>query len=218
MRPDISGSLPGVAVAVALVPPLSTVGVLLGADEPDLAANAMLLFLTNLVAIILAAIVVFALAGYEPDEGDVVGRLRLRRSILALLVLLVAISYPLFKALDRVLESNEAFDAAADIGLEFADATGIDVDDGTGVELLTAKYDDGRFILELLSPESEIPSAEDDRLAQLLSRGLARRLDREVEVILRWTPPGGALGGGRVIAVACPTGRLGGRDFLPSSP
>ncbi len=66
VRRDVAGALPGVAVAVALVPPLATVGVLLARDQPALAAGAALLFLTNLVGIVTAAIVVFIAAGLVP--------------------------------------------------------------------------------------------------------------------------------------------------------
>lgn len=62
----ISGALPGVAVAVAVVPPLVAVGVLLGYGQPELARGAALLFLTNLVGIVLMATVVFLLTGLVP--------------------------------------------------------------------------------------------------------------------------------------------------------
>jgi uncharacterized hydrophobic protein (TIGR00271 family) len=54
VRSDVSASLPGVAVAVALVPPLATIGVTLEAGERGLASGAGLLFVTNLSAIVLA--------------------------------------------------------------------------------------------------------------------------------------------------------------------
>ncbi len=64
----ISGALPGVAVAVAIVPPLAAVGVLLGYGQPQLARGAALLFLTNLVGIVLMAAVVFLLTGLVPKH------------------------------------------------------------------------------------------------------------------------------------------------------
>ena len=62
----ISVALPGVAVAVAVVPPLAAVGVLLGRGQPDLARGAVLLFATNLVGIVLMAAVVFLVSGLVP--------------------------------------------------------------------------------------------------------------------------------------------------------
>lgn len=73
-REDVADSLPGVAVAVALVPPLAVVGVSLEAGSVGDAGGALLLFATNLVAIILAGGLVFVLAGFTP-----VGRLQNQR-------------------------------------------------------------------------------------------------------------------------------------------
>ncbi len=65
-RRDVSDSLPGVAIAVALVPPLSVVGTTFQEGEPGLALGAFLLFATNLVGIIVAASTVFFLLGLTP--------------------------------------------------------------------------------------------------------------------------------------------------------
>jgi uncharacterized hydrophobic protein (TIGR00271 family) len=54
-RRSTTGALPGVGIAVALVPPLATVGICLAAGADDLAANAFLLYITNLAAIIFSA-------------------------------------------------------------------------------------------------------------------------------------------------------------------
>ena len=62
----VADSLPGVAIAISLVPPLDTAGILLATGNPDAAAGAMLLFTTNFVSIVLAASVVFVLTGVVP--------------------------------------------------------------------------------------------------------------------------------------------------------
>ncbi len=59
----ISPALPGVAIAVAIVPPLATAGLCLAAGDIRLASGAMLLFFANFLAIELAAAIVFSLAG-----------------------------------------------------------------------------------------------------------------------------------------------------------
>ena len=53
-REDVSDSLPGVAIAISLVPPLSVVGIALSKAQWLDAGGALLLFLTNFLAIILA--------------------------------------------------------------------------------------------------------------------------------------------------------------------
>ncbi len=95
VREDISTALPGVAVAVALVPPLATVGYTLAAHRPDLAGGALLLFAANLLAIVLVGLVVFLITGLTPRR-----RLAQRSGgILAGLVVLaaavVAVAIPL---------------------------------------------------------------------------------------------------------------------------
>lgn len=66
VRPDVSSSLPGVAVAVALVPPLGSAGLALEAGRGDLATGALLLYGANLAAIVLVAVAVFVLTGFVP--------------------------------------------------------------------------------------------------------------------------------------------------------
>lgn len=86
VRKDVSGALPGVAVAVALVPPLAAVGVLLGLGQPDLARGASLLFAANLFGIMLAASIVFLVTGFVP--------VRRRRSTSHVVFGIVAVTIP----------------------------------------------------------------------------------------------------------------------------
>lgn len=62
----VSASLIGVMVAVALLPPLVTFGLLLGSGQPALAMGALALFSMNLVCINLAGVVTFLVQGIRP--------------------------------------------------------------------------------------------------------------------------------------------------------
>jgi len=66
MTTGLSSTLVGVMVAVALLPPTATLGMLLGAGHPTLAAGAALLLAVNVVCVILAAKVVFLTKGVKP--------------------------------------------------------------------------------------------------------------------------------------------------------
>jgi uncharacterized hydrophobic protein (TIGR00271 family) len=66
----ISGVIVGVAIATALVPPLTTCGILLARGLTGLAAGAFLLFLANFAAITLGAMVVFLLGGHRAPRAD----------------------------------------------------------------------------------------------------------------------------------------------------
>ncbi len=60
----VAAALPGVAIAVALVPPLSVVGICLAAGLLPDAAGALILFATNFVAIVVAGALMFLAVGY----------------------------------------------------------------------------------------------------------------------------------------------------------
>ena len=63
VRRDIADALPGVAIAISLVPPLSVVGLALEAGALLQSLGALLLFVTNVAAILGTGIVVMALYG-----------------------------------------------------------------------------------------------------------------------------------------------------------
>jgi uncharacterized hydrophobic protein (TIGR00271 family) len=63
-RSNVSDALPGVAIAISLVPPLCVVGVMLANGDPSAAAGAMLLFVTNFLAILIAGGGSLALMGF----------------------------------------------------------------------------------------------------------------------------------------------------------
>ena len=62
----ISSVLVGVMVAVALLPPGATIGIMLGAGRYELAAGAALLLAVNIVCVNLSAKLVFLLKGVQP--------------------------------------------------------------------------------------------------------------------------------------------------------
>jgi uncharacterized hydrophobic protein (TIGR00271 family) len=62
----ILSSLAGVAIAVALVPPIAVAGIGIGWGEWHIFYSSFLLFITNLAGIVLAASVTFMLLGYSP--------------------------------------------------------------------------------------------------------------------------------------------------------
>lgn len=95
-RRDVSAVLPGVAVAISLVPPLAVVGVCLGHGSIVLALGALVLFLSNLFALVLAGSLVFAGLGYGAEaqlaSGTAVSR---RKAVISLSILLVVVLVPL---------------------------------------------------------------------------------------------------------------------------
>jgi uncharacterized hydrophobic protein (TIGR00271 family) len=98
-RRNLIDSLAGVAIAVALVPPLSVVGIGLALNEPEIWQGAGLLYMTNLVGITIAGAVVFLCLGYAPLRGA-------RKGLLISSVLLTLLTVPLgFRMNDLILEN-----------------------------------------------------------------------------------------------------------------
>jgi uncharacterized hydrophobic protein (TIGR00271 family) len=114
VRPDVSDTLPGVAIAISLVPPLAVVGATLESGAPDQAAGALLLFGTNVTAIIatgtatLAACRVRAVA---TAAGRPVGRLR-ARVVVVIGALLVAVAVPLGIGTYQTVQGQRVLTAA----------------------------------------------------------------------------------------------------------
>jgi uncharacterized hydrophobic protein (TIGR00271 family) len=106
-RRDVSDTLPGVAIAVSLVPPLANVGILLAFGEPTLASGSLLLFVTNYVAILVTGSLVFVLMGFRhaalaPFDP------RARRRALALATgVLLLISIPLALTSHRLIVTSK---------------------------------------------------------------------------------------------------------------
>ncbi|MEC4893025.1 MAG: TIGR00341 family protein [Oscillatoria sp. PMC 1051.18] len=67
-RRSIGDALPGVAIAVALVPPLSVIGIGLSIGSKSVTGGASLLFLTNLISIIFSGGLVFLFHRYGSLE------------------------------------------------------------------------------------------------------------------------------------------------------
>jgi uncharacterized hydrophobic protein (TIGR00271 family) len=74
-------ALTGVAVAVALVPPLAVVGITLQLTEWQLALGAALLFLANIVGIVIAASATFLAAGFVPGRNPLKGHTQILRGV-----------------------------------------------------------------------------------------------------------------------------------------
>ena len=105
VSPRLNLGIVGVAIATALVPPLSVFGIMLARGETTLALGGLLLFLTNIVAIQFASSVVLWLHGYHlitslsQDRKSLI--LRNGVSVILLLVLAVVLGLNLKRSLTK---------------------------------------------------------------------------------------------------------------------
>lgn len=83
-RPDVSDSLPGVAIAISLVPPLSVVGISFSQGDVSAGSGALLLFATNMVAILIVGGLTFVVTGVTPLQRLTENQHRTRTSLAAI--------------------------------------------------------------------------------------------------------------------------------------
>ncbi|MGB5950977.1 MAG: DUF389 domain-containing protein [Ornithinimicrobium sp.] len=97
LRSEVSDTLPGVAIAISLVPPLAVVGLTAEADEWEESFGALVLFTTNVAAIIATVILLMLVAGVRAiaqESGAEVGVLR-GRTLAGVGAMLALVSLPL---------------------------------------------------------------------------------------------------------------------------
>ena len=172
VRREVSDALPGVAVAVALVPPLATVGATFALGRPDLSWGALLLYLTNLAAIVLIGAVVFILTGFVPRAQIIRAEQRIRTGVITASFAVLAVSVPLGLHSWGEIRENRQTETSAEA-----------VDDwtrGTKLQSTGVSVEDERITVDVAGPE-EPPSAEP------LAADLAEKFDTPVEVEVRWT-------------------------------
>ena len=103
---SLASALPGVAIAAALVPPLATVGIAFVTGHFTESFGALLLFITNFVAISSATALVFLVLGFRPTASQKDRREVQARSARVALVLLVVISVLLFGTTYRLAQNQ----------------------------------------------------------------------------------------------------------------
>lgn len=171
-REDIADSLPGVAIAVALVPPLGVAGITLQAGVYDETAGAMLLFLTNLVSMLLAGGLTFVVLGVVPVDQLYQERDRVRVYASTVLAGMLVVATPLglvSRDLTKMATSHHDAETVAERWVERSE----------GAQLVDVTVEDDTVAI-VAAGENDPPSTDE------LAEELAGALDREVEVDLRW--------------------------------
>jgi uncharacterized hydrophobic protein (TIGR00271 family) len=101
-KSEIAKSLAGVAIAVALIPPLSVTGIGIGWWDIDIVYGSFLLFMTNLAGMTLAAALTFLILGFAPVK-------RATKGIVWTSLFLVVVTIPLIVSFSKVIEQNKIF-------------------------------------------------------------------------------------------------------------
>jgi uncharacterized hydrophobic protein (TIGR00271 family) len=160
IRKDISDTLPGVAIAISLVPPLTVVGLTLQSGEPGEALGALLLFLTNVTAILASGVIVMAIYKVrppEPTDEDRGRALNRRRAMFVVGALTIAIVGTLTFASVKIIRDTRRERTVKAVADGWAD--------GFGWHIVNVSTDEDGLVVRAEGP---IPEPETTTLAAAL--------------------------------------------------
>jgi uncharacterized hydrophobic protein (TIGR00271 family) len=176
VHPKAGSSLPGVAIAVALVPPLASVGIALQLGAGSEAQGAFLLFATNLLAIVLAAMIVALASGFTPIRFRDALRSGAGRGLAVTAVMLLLVAVPLsFHTIEVVEDHSFTLTAVSVVG---------DWDPNGTIVDLSADVDsagDGSVTVVMSTGGEPVPAW---RLAQALRERTGRAVAVDVQYIV----------------------------------
>ncbi len=106
-RKDVSNSLPGVAVSLTLVPALAAAGLLFQAGAVSFGFGALLTFVTNAVAIVLAASIAFVMTGFAPLRRIEASGQSVRLGLGLVVLIVVLVTIPLAWTVEQIIDRND---------------------------------------------------------------------------------------------------------------
>ena len=170
-KEEIAKSLAGVAIAVALVPPLSVAGIAIGWGELAMAKGALLLFITNLVGILLAASATFLVLGFAP--------FKLAKKGLAIALLLMAVIIaPLYIAFDNLVQQGSIRRQVPSGQIELNGQS-------VGVRVIKVRAGNPPMIRVILSSSMRLDENHVDALKQLITERIGSTVTLEAQLNLR---------------------------------
>jgi uncharacterized hydrophobic protein (TIGR00271 family) len=172
-RAEIADSMGGVAIAISLVPPLCVVGISLQKGRWDAAGGALLLFMTNYLAILLAGGLTLVVLGVGKVAGaQEQARVR-RRGFILFTVGILLVSIPLtLTAYQSVIHAMDSHKATAEVNQWL---------EGTSYQVDMVKVND-RVVIATIEGTGEL------KPVQQLANQLAVTLRHPVIVNLRTLP------------------------------
>ncbi|MEL6787757.1 MAG: TIGR00341 family protein, partial [Cyanobacteria bacterium J06607_15] len=172
-RRRIADALPGVAIAVALVPPLSVVGIGLALRNSTLAFGASVLFITNLTGIIFSGVVILLLQSYGSVK-------RAKQGLIFSVTMLVILGIPLGLSLKGLIVENNVIYSVNQIVRN--QATAFDNSDIRSIEVVSREP-----ILVEIEVAATPDSLNRDRLMQVKTE-LAAKLNEPVQLEVKIIP------------------------------
>ena len=172
-RRSISTAMPGVAIAVALVPPLSVVGIGMAQGEADIAFGALLLFLTNLICIIFFGSLVFLFQSYG-NIGRAKKGLAMSTAVMFLLGIPLTLSMRELIVTKNVRQQIEYFIFNETETFANTDINSI---------VVTPKKGYLRVDLDIAAPLNSISKAQIERVKSTLAQKIGQEIYLDVEMV-----------------------------------
>jgi len=165
-RTEVAKSLAGVAIAVALVPPLAVSGIGIGwLDWPTFSA-AFLLFLTNLVGIVLASTITFLFMGFSPFQLA-------KKGLAYSLVVVLLVSIPLTISFVKLVDKQQVVSSLEGLYIE-----GVEIRD---VNIIT---DSPMYISVTLLSSHTIDSIQIEQIKNEIEEKLDRKIKLESKLAI----------------------------------
>lgn len=174
----VASSIAGVAIAVALVPPLAVVGLSLEQQRWDDAVGSFVLFMTNFVSIVLAAAVVFVLTGFAESSTLRTNGRQVLSTLAPFGALALVILVPLVFTAEGILATASAESKAQAV---VSDWVGDDSDLRVGQVSVDAAAGAVTVMVSITGSET-LPSPS------TLQQSLTAELETPVEVVIEFTP------------------------------
>ena len=185
-RRSIANAIAGVAIAVALVPPLCVlgIGIAIGSDvalgiglsmgDRGIIPGSFLLFATNLVGIVVSAGLVFLFHNYGKIQRAVGG-------LLVAILSMLAVSYPLGFSFNRLLLRSDIYHSLSNIQRQSPHL----FEDVSGSAWNVRFYENSVYVeMDLMAPAD---SVSDERIA-LIGEAIAQEVKTPVKLKLRLIP------------------------------
>jgi uncharacterized membrane protein len=174
-RKEVGAALPGVAIAAALMPPLSVAGLGLSLGKAQVAGGAFLLFLANIASISLAGVIVFILLGVRPQTWQPEAQRRIRRGLIGFALLVLVIAIPLVAIMGGIVRDTATQQSIQEVLERYAAAQ--------EAELVAFEYrteQDGLVVIATVRSAQPFDQTVVDHLAEALSGRLDRPMTLEV--------------------------------------
>ena len=178
IRRAAADALTGVAVAVALVPPLAVVGICLQLQLFGLALGAFLLFLANVIGIVMSAAVTFLICGLVPGRRWQSGSGLIARGIRWAALAVIIMTLPLHITRTQVLppvDPTEDVELAVDRFVETAKG------DAEVISVSVERASDELSVDIVLTGSTNSPDA--GQVADFLARELAEAVAVTIQIV-----------------------------------